>query len=144
MSNAHLRKEQSERVADILVDCLKHFLGETALHERSVAIETGRVEAEPYQDAKGAIRNVPFYLPDGQQVNGALEILNRGGNIYDIRVELDGGKVFRLDVCVPKLDGSSEEMQRHTEKVCRRLLAELERIDGERTLQSATQREETA
>ena len=136
MPDARSKQEHAERAADVLVENLRTTLDAPELHKRRIDIVLDSARNQSYVEEEGAERALHFVVADDLGLDGRLWVRNFGGNVYLVRVKLEGGEGLRWQLSLPELEAPQDTLRKHTGDFSRRVLLELERIYGERAMQS--------
>lgn len=134
-----MRDSQSVRVAHTMSRCLAHFFEDTLPSEQAIRIHMVLRDEKVYEANALAICYLEFGFPSSDHlIHGRLTVEHSGGNIYDVRVQLAGGKEQPFTLCVPDPEWPAEALRPSMRKICNFLLVELERLAGEIWLRQAT------
>jgi hypothetical protein len=107
----------------VIVGCLEHFF--EARQKPEALLELAESKLLAYREERGAARVLHFTGADGFREEGLLVVQAHRGNVYDVSPQMSGHEKTTLNVTIPDLKAPVDESRTHTERVCRRLFAEL-------------------
>lgn len=134
-------KVRHMRAAAALVEeCMTRFFRDRAPEQYQIEIDLEEENQLACVEAAGLNTPLRFHLPDGQELEGCLVVDYEAGNMYGVTVWLSHGYEDEHSINIPVHDPEAKAVRLQIDGLSRRVLAELERVTGERAMQAATEK----